>query len=407
MISVTDALQLTLNAVPMLDAQKIPLHEAVGTVLAEEVVSDLDMPPFDKSSMDGFALCAEDTAQAPATLEVMGTIPAGIMPDFKINSGQAAKIMTGAPLPAGANAVQQVEKTRQSNSETVTILEPVRPGQNVANRGELMRTGDAILKQGVLISPATIGLLATVGYSEIVSHRRPKVGILATGDELVDVTEKPLAGQIRNSNGPGLFSQVRTAGALPIALGIARDDKSELREKIGAGLENDVLLISGGVSMGEFDLVESVLAEFGLEVLFDSVNIKPGKPTVFGMCNTKPVFGLAGNPVSSSTIFDILVLPALRKMMGWSGFRNPEVSAVLERDYKSRTRRDTYHPAVTTMRNGEFRVMPLASKGSADVLTFSKCNSFLIAPGQIDEYQKGDKISVILRVDFWQSVFSN
>ncbi len=403
MISVPQALDTVLNQTFVSAPETVSILEAAGYVLAEDVHSDIAMPPFDKSTMDGYALKASDVAAAPAILKVVGVIPAGAFPEFEICSGQAAKIMTGAPLPKGADTVQIVEKTAAAENGRVKILEPVAPGKNISPQSEIIGLNEKVLSRGTFISPAVIGVLAAVGKSEIKIHRRPRVAILVTGDELVEIQQKPQAGQIRNSNGYALYHQVRDCGALPQPLGVAPDQREALRTKIAEGLQRDVLLISGGVSMGDLDFVEEVFKQLDVNIFFDAVNIKPGKPTVFGKRETTLVFGLPGNPVSASTIFEIIVKPALRKMMGHAQVHNLRWQAIAANNFDSRTRRDNYAPACTYFNDDKIMTAILPSKGSSDILTFARSNSFAIVPGEVQKIKRGEPVEVVLRDEFWKS----
>ncbi len=407
MLSVTEAIEITLEHTRVANTENLALLDAAGCVLAEDIISDLDMPPFDKSSMDGYALRAADCQQVPANLQVVGTIPAGTMPEFEVKAGQAAKIMTGAPMPVGADSVQMIEKTQENGDFGVQILESIAEGKNVAQKGEIMQTGQPVLSEGVRLGSSVVGLLAAVGKTSVEVYRRPSVGILVTGDELVEVDTRPGPGQIRNSNGYALHEQVKAVGARPALLGIATDDLQDLRRLIGQGLQHDVLLISGGVSMGEFDLVEDVLAEYDIQVHYDKVNIKPGKPTVFGNNDRCLVFGLPGNPVSASTVFEVIVRPALRKMMGFRRLHSYYVDAILDDEFRSKTARDNYHPAYTVFRDGRFYASPVKSKGSADILAFARSNSYIIASGDRDHFAMGKQILAMLRDDFWREGFQN
>jgi molybdopterin molybdotransferase len=403
MISVQQALDIVLDHTVVSTPETVSIFEAGGYVLAEDIRSDIDMPPFDKSTMDGYALKAGDVAQAPTVLEVVGAIPAGAFPEFEIRSGQAAKIMTGAPLPKGADAVQIVEKTAAAENGRVTILEPVAPGKNISPQSEIIAVGEKVLSRGTFINPAVIGVLAAVGKSEVKIHRRPRVAILVTGDELVEIQQKPQAGQIRNSNGYALYHQVRNCGALPQPLGVAPDQREALRTKIAEGLQRDVLLISGGVSMGDLDLVEEVFKQLDVKILFEAVNIKPGKPTVFGKRENTLVFGLPGNPVSASTVFEIIVKPALRKMMGHAQVHNIRRRAIAANDFDSKTRRDNYAPARTYFEEDKILTAVLPSKGSSDILAFARSNSFAIVPGEVQKIKRGELVEVVLRDEFWRA----
>ncbi|MFQ5707344.1 MAG: gephyrin-like molybdotransferase Glp [bacterium] len=403
MISVQDALDITLAETRRLQAEEVSLLQACGYILAEEVFSDVDMPPFEKSSMDGYAVKYVDLKKAPAVLEVVGWIPAGTHPEFTIRRGQTAKIMTGAPLPAGADSVQIVEKSEPVADGRVKLLESIAPGGNVARAAEVLKAGEKVFGAGTYVSPAVVSVLATVGKSTVKIYRRAEVGILVTGSELVEIDQKPGLAQIRNSNGYTLYHQALEAGARPQHFGVVRDDADEITEKIEAGLSKDVLLISGGVSMGDLDLVAGILKKLGVQILYHKVNVKPGKPLAFGKKGRTLVFGLPGNPVSSSTIFEIFVKPTLLKMMGFRQIHNARVKAVLAADFRHKSKRETYHPARTVCADGQFHVTPLQSKGSADVLAFAKSNSFLILPGDRPAYDRGDQVEVMLRSEVWKT----
>ncbi len=403
MIAVKDAIKMTLNEVTRLGAAEVDLKEASGYILAEDIFSDIDMPPFEKSSMDGYAFKAADCQNNSTVLDVVGSIPAGVYPDFEIEKGQAAKIMTGAPLPEGADSVQMVEKTQPLGENRIEILEPVPSGRNVARKSEVIKEDSKVLSKGLFISPAVAGALATVGKATVSIFNRPKVGILVTGDELVDIDRKPEAGQIRNSNGYSLYSQVVESGALPELFGIAPDKIEYLTKSMELGLEKDVLLISGGVSIGDHDFVEDVMLKHGLKIFYDKVNIKPGKPTVFGRTSETLVFGLPGNPVSASTIFEVIVRPALRKMMGFSYLHNVKTKATLEKKYATKTKRENYQLAWTLLRDNLFCTTAIQSKGSADVVAFAKSNSYLITTQKKQEFNPGDTVDVMLRPEFWKS----
>jgi len=402
MISVSQAIAIIMEHAAVTATEDVPLRDAAGRVLAQDVASDVDVPPFHKSSMDGYAFRAED-CQAPGTeLHVVGVIPAGTYPDFRIGKGEAARIMTGAPLPDGADSVQMVEKTEALSVDSVRILETVPLGKNVARKSEIMATGDTVLAEGTYITPAVLAVLATVGKSRVTVHKRARVAILVTGDELVEIDRRPAAGQIRNSNGYAVYAQVAESGAVPHALGIARDNATSLGAQVSDGLGYDVLLISGGVSMGDYDIVEDVLAQHGVEILFDKINIKPGKPAVFGKTARTLVFGLPGNPVSASTVFEVFVKPALRKMQGFAQTRNTRLQAVLETDHHSRTVRECFHPGMCSLVDGRPHVRPLKTRGSADILGYARSNCYIITPSGSKAFKRGELIEIMLRDDYWK-----
>jgi molybdopterin molybdotransferase len=402
MIPVHAALAEVLAAAPQPVAVTVPLRDVLDCVLAEDVISDLDMPPFEKAMMDGFAVRAADSASPELLFHIAGTVAAGTIPDLRIASGQTARIMTGAPLPVGTDSVQMVEKTELVGPNKVRLLAPVRLGEHVAKTGEVIKNGHQVLTKGTYISPTVVGLLATVGCERCKVWRKPDIAILATGDELVEVGDKPGPGRIRNSNGHALFAQVLETGAHPVALGIAGDNKDSLTRMIASGLEYDYLLIAGGVSMGQFDLVEEILQELEVTIIFDSVDIKPGKPAVLGKKNSTVIFGLPGNPVSASTVFEVLVKPAILQQSGYKNTTGTRLRAELQKNFHNTSRRETYHPAITTLEQDRFRTTPIESKGSADVLAFARSNSFLVIREVKRVLVAGETVEVLLRNDFWR-----
>jgi len=402
MISVRQASEIVLNASPLQRVETVAIENAPGKVLAEDVRSDMDMPPFHRSMMDGYAVLAADTQSAPVNLRVVGYVPAGSFPKFHLQRGEAAKIMTGAPVPRGADAVREVEKTKErAHGSEVQILEAVATGQNIVPQGAEVKTKQVILPAGTYIQSSVVGLLAAAGAAEVKVFRAPQIAVLATGDELVDPHLKPKQGQIRNANSYMLMALCRQMGLQPQFLGIAKDEPTSLRNKIILGMKNDVLLVTGGVSMGDRDFVFDILKELGLEIFFKKVAIKPGKPFVFGRVKNKLVFALPGNPVSSSTVFEVLVRPALRKMMGFPVYRNPVVRARLTEYFRNKSGRENYHPCITWYENGCFYCRPLSTKGSGDLMGYARSNSYLICPIDKKELVQGQEIEVLLRDDYY------
>ncbi len=402
MISVRDAIEITLANTPRQKTIETEFTRCLGAVLAEDIVSDIDMPPFDRSMMDGYALAADDALLAAARLQVVGFIPAGSHPKFKLQPGQAAKIMTGAPLPEGADAVREVEKVRlHDQGRVVEILEPVKPGLNVVPRGAEVRAGEPVLTAGTYIQAPMIGLLAATGKVKVKIYKPPDIAILATGDELVDPHIKPMPGQIRNSNSFMLQALCARLGLKARILGVAKDDKNALRFQIAQGLKHDVLLMTGGVSMGDLDLVQDVLKELGVKLFYQKVAIKPGKPTVFGKIGDKLVFALPGNPVSSATVFEVIVRPALRKMMGYPVYQNPQVTANLTEYFANKSQRENYHPSVCWYEDGQFFCRPLETRGSGDIASFARSNAYLICPIDRTEMFENERVQVLLREDFY------
>ncbi|MBI1833129.1 MAG: molybdopterin molybdotransferase MoeA [Planctomycetes bacterium] len=402
MLSVAAALAIVLEQARPRSPVVLPLSpDMLGLVLAEDVVSDLDMPPFDKAMMDGFAVRTADLRDGKAELTIVEEIPAGKTPTVDVQAGQASRIMTGAPIPRGIDAVVMIERCEIVGNR-VRVNEPrARPGLNLLERGKEMRTGEIVLKAGAPLRPQELGMLAAVGRTSARLHRLPRVAILSTGDEIVDPSLKPAAGQIRNSNGPMLAAQVARAGGLPQFLGIARDEAGHLRSLIAAGLESDMLILSGGVSAGKLDLVPGVLSALGVKALFHKVEMKPGKPILFGVVSDRAkgavVFGLAGNPVGSLVGFELFVRPAIRKLMRlepgpcW-------VVASLAKDYPYRTDRPTYHPARLTMTDAGMTVEPTPWFGSPDLRGVLSANAFVLLPEGDHAHRAGDAMKV-LRVE--------
>ncbi len=400
MLAVEDALDIVLSHARALPSEQVTLADALGRVLAEDVTSDLDLPPFDRAMMDGYALRSRDVA-APVTLEVIGRIAAGQVFDRRVGRGQAVRIMTGAPVPQGADAVQQVEKTRMLDDRVrVAILEEVVPGQNVAPRASEVRLGETVRSRGETIDPAAIAVLASFGRDKVAVGRRPTVSILVTGDELVDVAEMPSGGQIRNSNGPALLAQARSAGAHTTSLGVAPDQADLIADALEPGFRSDVLVVSGGVSAGDFDLVKGVLGRFDVEVLFTQVAIKPGAPLVFGRRGETLVFGLPGNPVSAQVTFDVFVRAALRRLQGARVVERPRVPVTLLEPARNKSRRAAHLPARVSLQSGRLVATPLRSMGSADVVAHARANALVILPADRVEARAGETAPALLLGNF-------
>ena len=401
MIPVDAALDIVLKHTPSLGVEEVPLTEVLGRVLAEDVRTDVDLPPFDRSAMDGYAVRASDVAQAPVVLEVAGQIRAGQWPDQRLPPGQAVQVMTGAPVPAGATAVQPVEKTRAiDGGRRVEILEPVATGSHIARQGAEGHAGDEVLARGVTIDPASVAVLASVGKAKVLVGRRPTVSILITGDELVDVWDQPTRGRIRNSNGYALMAQARWAGAEARALGVVPDQAPRIAEAVRAGFAADVLVISGGVSAGAFDLVEEVLARFDVGFLFTKVAIKPGAPLVFGRRGDKLVFGLPGNPVSAQVTFDLFVRAALLRMQGARVVTRPQVEVELLESVTNRSGRRNHLPARVHLDGGRLVAAPLRSVGSADVVAHARANALVVMETERLRAEAGEKAPAILLGNF-------
>jgi molybdopterin molybdotransferase len=400
MLSVSEALALIVRTVARLPPQRVELDNAQGLVLAESVASDDDSPPFDKALMDGYAVRSIDVQSTSVRLHVCEEVMAGQVPQKILQPGNATRIMTGAPLPQGADAVVQVEHSRM-DGEDVVLLEttPPKPGRSVLPRGASVRAGDIVLTAGTELRSQQLGCLAEMGRARVPVFPRPQVAVLATGDELVPVAATPGPGQIRNSNETMLCSQLRQAGATPVPLGIARDNPEDLREKISRGLQADVLLMSGGVSAGKLDLVPGVLGELGVREIFHKVQLKPGQPLWFGVFEQEAgrccyVFGLPGNPVSSMVCCEFFVRTALRCLMGVEPAEPVPLRASLTSTYFNRGTRPTFHPARLTATSTGYTVATVPWVGSADLCATSRANAMALFPGADTEYHPGDMLDV-------------
>ncbi len=402
-LQVADAQAIVRRHVHPLPPEPMALTStALGHVLAADVLSDLDMPPYDKSMMDGYAVRCADLPGGKGTLQVIEEITAGQVPRQTVAAGQASRIMTGAPIPPGSDAVIVVERTRCGDDSHVEINDrPPYPGQNILPRAAEMRRGDKVLPAGTLLRPQEFGVLATVGRTTVSVHPSPRVAILSTGDELVEPAERPEGGQIRNSNGAMLVALVCRAGGTPRYLGIARDDAACLRPMVCDGLKAHVLLLSGGVSAGKLDLVPGVLREAGVSAHFHKVEMKPGKPVFFGTAprlgGGEPtlVFGLPGNPVSVLVCFELFVRPVLRRLRGHADAGPHFVWAVLSEDFAYRTDRPTYHPARLEWSASGWKVRAVPWIGSADLRALTQANALVLFPPGDQRYRAGQSFEVL------------
>ena len=377
-------------------AESVALLDSMHRILREDVFCDADSPRFDKAIRDGFAVRFEDLADGPGVLTVIGESRAGAGADVVVNRGQCCEIMTGAPLPTGANAVVMVENTERLSQTSVRILKTPRENEGLLRRGAEARQGDKILQAGRRIGLADLGLLASTGKSRVMVSKMPSVAVIATGDELVEVEEHPQPGQIRNSNTYTICAQVKEAGADPVILGIGRDNLDDLRQKIRQGLEHDILLVSGGVSMGKYDLVETVFAEFGVEILFDKIAMKPGKPTVFGHRDTTFVFGLPGNPISTMVAFHMFVRPLILFLLN-SENTNPKVfEAKLEAPAKCDPDRAALVPALVRFEDGQYRIRTAPWKGSSDLVGLARANALIMIPRRTGTLEPGESARFLL-----------
>lgn len=390
MIPFDEAYALMLGSARILGSERVSLSDCIGRVLAEDIASDIDMPPFDKSAMDGFA-CRR--ADLPGPFKVVETVPAGRMPEHALSGGEAARIMTGAPLPPGADCVFMLEDSAEQDDGFVRFTGR-NTSDNVCRRGEDIRSGDRVLKQGEWLGPAQVAVLATVGVVDVAVAVRPRLGIIATGSELVEAWQKPEGAVIRNSNGPQLLAQTGQCGALGRYYGIVPDTPANTLAAIRcAQTENDVIVLSGGVSSGDFDCVPQALADAGYRFLFDSVAMQPGRPSVFGSDGQTWCIGLPGNPVSTFIVFELMLKPFLYRLMGHD-WRPLVVRARLSESLtrKKATRQSTLPVRFTDAQT----VAPIEYHGSAHIGAMTRADGLVTLPVGCGEVKAGDGIDVRL-----------
>ncbi|UCB47167.1 MAG: molybdopterin molybdotransferase MoeA [Spirochaetota bacterium] len=395
MISADRAIDTILSNIDRLEIEDIDIHSAYDSVLAEDVKADIDIPPFDKSAMDGYAVRARDITSVPATLGIQNTVKAGDSVSEGVKSGLCVKIMTGAPVPSGADSVVMVEDTQIAEDGGVEILKEVEKGQNICLQGEDVKKGTVVLKRNTVIDAPEIAILSSVGKSVISVYKKPEVAIISTGNEIVEPGKPLKDGQIRNSNGPMLRSMVISLGCKSRYLGIAADTEPALRKKIRDGFKSDVLLLSGGVSMGEYDLIPKVVSDLGAKIFFHKVLVKPGKPLLFALKGKTVIFGIPGNPVSNFTTFHVFIKPALLKMMGITDFEVSLNEAIMDIDFKNRNERVHIVPSRFFFKGTELRVTPFTLNGSADIIGCSKANCLTIIEKNRGNIKKGERVKVL------------
>jgi molybdopterin molybdotransferase len=402
MLSFTDARQKVIEVItamrPHPPSESVELVRAAGRVLATPVAADRDYPPFDRSTRDGFALRSADAASAGVTLRRVGEIKAGSSYDRAVAAGECVQIMTGAPVPSGADAVAMIEFTKaDAAGDRVTLERAAKAGQNIVARGSEARAGQELLAPGTRLGYAELALAAQVGCAQVQVTVPPRVAILSTGDEVVEVAAQPGPFQVRNGNGVALETLVAQSGARPVQLGNAVDEVDVLRRAIEKGLEADVLILSGGVSMGKYDLVEKVLAELGAEFFFDGVAIRPGRPAVFGRCQGKPVFGLPGNPLSTMVTFQLFVVPALELLSGAAARPLKISGARLAHALREKGGMTHFLPARLDWVRGEPVVAAMAWQGSGDTVALARANALLVVPAERPDWETGEWVGVIPR----------
>lgn len=414
-LTVAEALEAVLAGITVLQAETVPLLDALGRVLAEPVTAHDNLPPFANSSMDGYALQASDSQAAqsnqPVELRVIGDIAAGAIPHLTLTPGTAARIMTGAPLPPGADAVIPVEDTNEAwrdktrpQPTTVQIRRAVQVGDYVRWPGEDVQVGQVVLEAGHLLRPQEIGVLASLGVSQVRVVMRPRVGILATGDELIAVEEPLQPGKIRNSNGYAQQAQVMALGAIPVSLGVARDTEADVRAKLQAGLDAgvDLFISSAGVSVGAYDVVKAVLEEEGA-IGFWRVRMRPGKPLAYGRYKGIPYLGLPGNPVSAMVSFERFARPAILKMGGKQRLARPQVMVVMQEDIHS-DGRESYLRAIVHRVGDVYTAVTTGQQGSHMLTSLVKANALVVVPEGVQQVSQGTHL-VALMLDWPEVVF--
>jgi len=393
-----DAQKIVLEAAPVLGCEKVGLLDALGRVLGEDIIALRDNPPWNNSAMDGFAVRWEDIKKEheitkPVELKIVEDVPAGQSATRSVGQGEAIRIMTGAPVPDGADTVVRVELTEPSENR-VRIFQPEPQGANIRPKGEDVKKGECIIPTGTELRPAEIGMLAILAKSFVLVHQRPRVAILSTGDELADLDEKFDENKIVNSNSYGMAAAVQEAGGIPLLLGIAKDTPESLKEKISHGLGCDILVLSGGVSMGDYDFTKVVFSELGADMHFWKLAIRPGQPLAFGKIQGKLAFGLPGNPVSSMVTFEQLVRLAMRKMGGHRQLERQTVQAVFKETFSKHPDRRHFLRGILAHEDGQLTVKTTGPQGSGILTSMVKANGLIDVAEEIEKVNPGDRIKV-------------
>jgi molybdopterin molybdotransferase len=401
-----EAQKVVLDAAPVLGLEKTSILDVLGRVLGEDIIAERENPPWDNSAMDGFAVRWDDIKQEQAiqkavTLSIIEDVPAGTMPSKAVGPGQAIRIMTGAPIPQGADTVLKVEDTEHT-PHSVRVFKAEPKGANIRPQGEDVRKGECIIAKGTRIRPSEAGMLAILAKSFVFVYQRPRVAILSTGDELADLDERFSEEKIINSNSYGIAAAVQEAGGIPLLLGIARDTPAALKEKISQGLNADILVLSGGVSMGDYDFTKTVFHELGAEMHFWKLAIRPGQPLAFGKIHGKLAFGLPGNPVSSMVTFEQLVRPAVLKMSGCRSYGRPVVQAIFQGTFSKRGDRRHFLRGILTNEEGVFKVRTTGDQGSGILTSMVKANCLIDVPVEVERINTGDEVVVqLLNGEAW------
>jgi molybdopterin molybdotransferase len=395
-LTVTEAQQSVLESIKLLGTESVGVEQSLGRVLAEDIRANRDLPPYDVSAMDGFALRSTDVANVPATLEIVEDIKAGDMPTKTVQAGQCARIMTGAPVPEGADAVIREEDTQEVAANRVQINKAVKQGNDIRPQGENMRNGNVVLSAGTEITPGVVGVLATVKAAQFGVYRRPRVAILSTGNELEGMHEPVDPNKIPDSNTYALMAQLQALGIEPALLGIARDDPLELERYLRQGLGFDVLLVSGGTSVGVHDYVRPTIEKLGVQMKFWRVAVRPGHPLAFGTTGTTAVFALPGNPVSSMVCFEEFVLPALRRMSGHARLYRRTMTARLAHAVKFSPGRTEFIRVQLTRDAAGYIASSTGTQSSGVLMSMSRADALLVVPSDSTGLAAGEQVTVQL-----------
>ncbi len=403
MISVEEALERVLSYVNILEVEERPVLDSLGQVLAEDIYSDINVPPLDNTAMDGYAVRSTDTdgasQESPRFLRVIETVSAGSLPKNEVKPGTAIRIMTGAPIPKGADSIVRFEDTdephREGDSSKIGVLREAKAGANIRRSGEDIAQGATVLRRETIIRPSEIGVLASLGKAKVKVVRRPVVAILATGDELVEIDQQLPPGKIYNSNSYSVAALVMRYGGVPKLLGIALDSEDSLVTKLNLALDSDMLITTGGVSMGDYDMVKDILAREG-EIDFWQVRMKPGRPLAFGRIGGIPHLGLPGNPVSSMVTFELFARPAILKMMGKKNLTKPAVEATIENPVVNSDGRRIFARAVVEKRDGQYFARLTGPQGSGILTSMKLANGLVVIPEDKPRVEAGDKVQVMM-----------
>lgn len=400
MLSPAEAARTILSSVGPEAVEHVPLIDSLGRILASDIVSPIDIPQRDNSAMDGYAVRSEDVrGNCPVELHVIDEVPAGAVPDKPIGKGQCSRIFTGAPIPTGADGVTRQEYATRISDTVVRIDKDSDASGNIRPAGEDLRRGAVVMSSGTELKPAHLGLLASVARDPVPVYRRPRIGVMTSGDEIADLDEKEAilnGSKIGSSNTYTLLSAIKQAGGMPVPLGIAKDDPEDIRARMSLSADLDMLVTSGGVSVGEHDHLKNVFEELGGELKFWRIKMRPGKPVAFGVLNGCPWIGLPGNPVSTMVTFELLVRPAIRKMLGLANPYRGTVPVRISEAYRSGTSRRDFVRATVEQCDGKLTASVTGSQGSGILTSMAKANALLIVPSEMQEVAEGETLQAIL-----------